>query len=120
MIMTKPPMKIVTVCEMGLNRSLHAAYIMKFRRKVDGGGFNDVVPIGMRTSTPELRKMLFDWADWIIVVDGKYAEQISQEYADKVKNWDVGPDRWFRPMDKELLDILHQHMEKEFQNEPNN
>ena len=107
-------MKIVTVCEQGLNRSLHAAFIMRWKRKIDGGGFNDVVPLGIKVSSPELQKMLFDWADWIILTDAQFKDLIPAEYATKLKLWDVGADKWHRPFNKELLDLLRAHMEKEF------
>lgn len=108
-------MKIVTVCEQGNNRSLHAAYLMRYKRKVDGGGFNDVIPIGIKTSSPELQRNLFKWADWIILTDARFKSLISEEFYGKLKVWDVGPDRWPRPFNKELLQILRRYMEKEYE-----
>ena len=108
-------MKIVTVCEQGNNRSIHAAYIMRYKRKVDGGGFNDVIPIGIKTSSPELQKMLFDWAEWIILTDASFKDLIPAEYIEKLKIWDVGEDRFMRPFNKELLALLRVYMEREYQ-----
>jgi hypothetical protein len=107
-------MKIVTICEQGNNRAIHAAYLMRYKRKVDGGGFNDVIPIGIKTSSLELQKMLFDWADWIILTDSQFRELIPHEYDTKLKIWNVGTDRFYRPFNKELLEILRNYMEKEY------
>lgn len=110
-------MKIVTVCEQGNNRSVHAAYIMRYKRKIDGGGCNDIIPIGIKTSSQELQKMLFDWAEWIILTDAQFKNLIPAEYSNKLKVWDVGQDRWPRPFNKELLGLLRVYMEKEFAHE---
>lgn len=107
-------MRIVTVCEQGNNRSVHAAYIMRYKRKVDGGGFNDVIPIGIKTSSKELQTMLFDWAEWIILTDATFKNLIDTKYTDKLKIWDVGEDRYFRGFNQELLTILRTYMEREF------
>lgn len=108
-------MKIVTVCELGNKRSVHAAFLMRFKRKVDGGGNNDCVPIGIKTTSPEFQKMLFDWADWIILTDSQYKGLISPEYDHKLHIWDVGEDRWPSTLNKELLDLLRVCMEKEYE-----
>lgn len=107
-------MKIVTVCEHGNKRSVHAAYLMRFKRKVDGGGMNDVIPIGIKTSSEDMQTMLFDWADWIILTDIRYLDLINPKYNDKMHIWDVGEDRWPSTFNKELLDLLRLRMEEDF------
>lgn len=106
-------MKIVTVCSQGNNRSVHAAYMLRYRRKVDGGGTNDVIPIGIKTMSRETTMMLFNWADLIILTDKRYLPLLPENYGDKLRIWDVGEDRWPRPFDKELLSLLKAHMERD-------
>lgn len=107
-------MKIITVCEHGNKRSVHAAFLMHHKRKVDGGGFNDVVPIGISNTSKELQKMLFDWCDWIILTDARFKDQIPSEYQSKLHIWDVGEDRWPSTFNKELMDLLRKRMEEDY------
>jgi len=107
-------MKIVTVCENGNKRSVHAAFLMRWRRKVDGGGTNDVIPIGIKTSSPELQKMLFDWCEWIILTDISLKNLIAPEYHSKLHIWNIGPDIWPSNLNKDILDKLRVCMEKEY------
>lgn len=107
-------MNIVTVCENGNKRSVHAAYLMRYKRKVDGGGMNDIIPIGIKTASPNLQIMVFDWADWIILTDKRFQDQIPQEYQHKLHIWDVGPDIWPPTLDRDLLNKLRICMEKDY------
>lgn len=56
-------MKILCVCDYGVNRSVHIAHVLKFR------GNHDTLAVGINTSSPETIAMLADWADLVILTD---------------------------------------------------
>ena len=103
-------MKFVTVCEQGNNRSAHAAWYLRHKR---GGGINDTIPMGIMTTTSATQEMLFEWADYIILMDSRFQELIPDKYMDKLKVWDVGKDRWPRPFHKELIDIIRKYADRD-------
>lgn len=105
-------MKIVTVCEQGNNRSVHAAWLVRYNAKHLGSGTNEVLSVGINLFSQETLKMLFDWADIIILTDVRFRNMIEMPtYNEKVHVWDVGPDRFEHNLNKELLDLLRAHME---------
>lgn len=89
-------MKVLCVCDQGNNRSVQFAHLLKYMK-------HDTIPVGLSTTSYETLKMLFDWADVIICTDD--TQVIPSEYMHKYKLWNVGPDRFPRPFNHELLTI---------------
>lgn len=46
--------------------------------------------------------MLGAWADYIIVMEPKFAEKFLLKFKEKIRILDVGPDVWMNPLDKGL------------------
>lgn len=79
---------IVTVCRQGLVRSVGLADVLKLHFEPV-----DVIPVGIASNTGSL-PILFAWADHIIVMEEKYKERIPEEFKNKVKVCEVGPDTY--------------------------
>jgi predicted protein tyrosine phosphatase len=84
-------MKILTVCERGLNRSVTAKYLLQDDHEVIAAGLN---------LAPDTLRMLYDWADRIVLLDARFSEGIP---AGKLVLCDVGPDRYEHHYNRELL-----------------
>ena len=91
-------MKILTVCLGGLVRSVAFAEVLKLRY-----GIRDVLSLGYDFNPPETQKMLFEWADRIIVVERFVQEKIPVEYHSKIVVCEVGPDTYGNAKNPELL-----------------
>jgi len=88
-------MKILTVCDQGNNRSVNFAHLLKYWN-------NDVIPIGLDTTSQETLEMLYDWADYIILTEAIQKYKMPEEYNNKIKILDVGADNFPRPFNIEL------------------
>lgn len=88
-------LKILTVCRAGLIRSNALANVLKLHFKPV-----DVLACGIgehslgRMNQEDTLKMLFEWADKIIVMETRYKEKIFPQYQNKVFICDVGADVW--------------------------
>ena len=58
-------MRILCVCDKGVNRAVHIASLLKFRG-------HDTIPVGTETSSPETLETLYDWADAVIVTNSDH------------------------------------------------
>lgn len=99
-------MKILTVCDQGNSRSVQLAYPLKYKYKAD------VIPIGLDTTSKETLKMLFDWADHIILTDKEQFVKIPEGYDSKIKVWDFGDDRYIRPLNAEFAEYAKRFIEE--------
>jgi predicted protein tyrosine phosphatase len=91
--------KFMTVCEGGNVRSVSMAFILKYEFHQDAVAFSH------SRNKDGLLKLLADWADYIIVMEPKFADRF-EAWKGKVRVVDVGPDRWMNPLHKELCDFL--------------
>lgn len=66
------------------------------------GLFHDAIPVSWKFNTPETIEMLCRWADWIVVMEPYMQTFVKQEFREKVKICDVGPDIYGSPMNKML------------------
>ena len=88
-------MKILCLCEQGVNRSTTLATILKNRNIKDGQAVDDILVAGCLANTSETLKMLGGWADKVLVVDQLTADRVKGIISnDKVILIDVGPDKW--------------------------
>lgn len=79
------------MCRGGNSRSVIMAYLLKQKYKVDA------LTCGYRFNSEETKKMLFTWADHIIVMTSAMLSKVPQEFRHKVLIMDVGSDIWFKP-----------------------
>lgn len=95
-------MKILILCDQGNNRSV----VLASRLKYCGDG-HDVLTAGLLTNKPSTLLMLAEWAEKIIVVD-----ETMHQPNPKFELWNIGPDRYPRPHNKELLAIVTRLIEE--------
>jgi predicted protein tyrosine phosphatase len=98
---------ILCVCEHGNNRSVTMAFLLKYVENFE------TLTAGLAYHSPETLKMLFEWADVITVPEDKLLPLIPVEYKNKVKFYNIGPDIYPRPFNKELFRIAKDLMEKD-------
>jgi len=97
-------MKILTVCRAGLVRSVSLANVLKLHYWPV-----DVLTCGIgkhefgRMNDENTLKMLFTWADNIIVMENHYREEIPLEFITKVLICEVGPDTYGNPSNPILI-----------------
>ena len=87
-------MRVLTVCEQGLNRSTTAQWLLQFSPD------REVLSAGLKRLSPETLAMLYAWSDRIVLLDGRYRRELP---ADKLTVWDVGPDRYPHHFNPELV-----------------
>lgn len=63
--------------------------------------------MGWEPNTDDTKRMLYEWADLIIVLEAHFRDLLPEEFRDKAMViFDVGPDRWVRSLDPELTELL--------------
>jgi hypothetical protein len=97
-------MKILILCDHGNNRSVVLASRLKYC-----GDRHDILTAGLETNSEETRAMLERWAELIIITDETQWQHV--EAHSKTELWNIGPDRYPRPHNKELLAIVTQLIE---------
>ncbi len=103
-------MKILVLCDMGNNRSVTIAHHLKYWG-------HDTISAGLTTNDPATLTMLSLWADRIIVTEQMHwdlmkASPHPTEIMDKTQLWDVGPDTYPRPFNRQLLAKVRRLMEQ--------
>jgi galactitol-specific phosphotransferase system IIB component len=110
--------RILVVCEEGMNRS----HTIKGQIQYWG---HDVLTVGLKRNTADTLVMLMKWAELIILTEDIQYGIIEQLLVDppflencapKTQLWNIGPDNYPRPYNKELLDIVRAYT-KENENE---
>ena len=103
--MGEKEVKILILCDKGINRS----HTLASRLKWVGDG-HDILTAGIETNDPETLHMLAEWADRIILTDeGQWnviPHVVMGDYDYKTEVWNIGPDKYPRPYNKELLAIV--------------
>lgn len=66
----------------------------------------DAIAISAYLGTDDHRRMLFEWATDIVVMQEKFAAVVPLDLAHKIRIVDVGEDVWSNPTDPELLGHL--------------
>lgn len=100
-------MKILILCDEGVNRS----HTLKSRLQYCGNG-HDILTAGLYRNEVETLIMLAKWSEKIIIVDKDMwitmPETIRHDpnYGHKFELWNIGPDIYPRPHNKELLKIV--------------
>jgi predicted protein tyrosine phosphatase len=92
--------KFLTVCEGGNVRSVSMAYTLKYDHRQDAIAFSH------GTNGDDALKLLADWADYIVIMEPKFAERFMESWKSKLRCVDAGPDRWFNPLHPELYKMV--------------
>jgi predicted protein tyrosine phosphatase len=87
-------MRILTICEQGLNRSVTCKYLLQDSHEVIAAGLN---------LTPDTLAMLVDWADRVILLDARFSTGWPPE---KLVICNVGPDHFEHHYNPELVQLL--------------
>jgi hypothetical protein len=77
-------MKVLTVCEEGLNRSVAARWLLQHQG-------HEVIPVGLNRHTQDTLDMLYAWAERVVLLDARLRGRVPVE---NLVVWDVGPDRY--------------------------
>lgn len=103
-------MKYLCVCQGGSVRSVTLAHILKYGLK------QDAIAMGWEPTSKETAKMLFEWADQIIVMQTEYKKYIPKKFLKKTQVCDVGPDIWGMSLHPDLIKKIHSKMKVEIKN----
>lgn len=100
-------MKILVLCDEGNNRSVTVAHHLKYWG-------HDVIAAGLKRNSPETLEMLSEWADRIVLTERSQVPVIQSmwptAFSSKLDLWDIGPDVYPRPFNKDLLAIVRRFM----------
>ena len=83
-------MKVLCLCQKANSRSVVCAWLL---RKTFG---HEVLAAGMVTTSRRTRRMLYQWADRIVLVVPQYAHWIPAEFRSKLRIVDAGRDTWIK------------------------
>lgn len=99
-------MKVLCVCKEGNSRSVALAYVLKKRG-------HEAIAIGTHSTTLETKKVLFGWADKVILTDVTLMDAASglDALGEKLYVWDVGRDKYFRGFDEGLMNTFKAYLE---------
>jgi hypothetical protein len=92
--------RILCVCDEGISRSPTIAARIRYRH-------HETLAVGVKSSTPETRRMLGEWCDRLIVTAPTQRYAFPEVPDDKVMVWLI-PDAYPRPHNKELLPLIEQ------------
>lgn len=102
-------MKILVLCDQGNNRSVMLAHHLKYWG-------HDVIPAGLKTNSTGTVEMLCNWADRVILTEESQLTEpvLARDLRTQriVQLWNIGPDNYPRPFNKELLAIVRRLMEE--------
>ena len=108
-------MKILILCDQGNNRSVVLAHQLKYWG-------HDVIPAGLKTNSRLTLQMLCDWADRIIITEACQRKELVEILSPamiapsmskgEIQLWNIGPDKYPRPFNSELLAIVRRLMEE--------
>ena len=101
-------MKILCMCQRGNTRSAALAYLLK-----DFYG-HDAIAAGWQSNGFEIRKVLSDWADVVIVMQPDMVVCVDEPNRNKVRVLDVGPDTYLHSRDPVLLEKLQVMIQREY------
>ena len=101
-------MKILVICQRGNVRSVTVATLLK-----DYAGLNDVIALGVQTSTPETLQYMVEWAD--LVINAGQTELVDYLDWPSVKAYvylGIEIDRWQKSMHPELMRIVVEELQR--------
>ncbi len=99
-------LKILCVCHQGRVRSVTLANLLKWKFR------HDILVAGSNSNYEETLLMLYRWADLIFVTDNRI--WIDPNFTHKVVDFNVGPDRWLVPGNRDLEKIFSEKIVEYF------
>src|SRR6266849_2021611 len=99
-------MKVVCMCQGGNSRSVACGYLLKYEYGID------TLACSWERNSPATLKMLFEWADAVIVMETYFKQYVPEEYHHKLVVIDVGPDVWANGLHPDLLDKIRTVLQK--------
>lgn len=94
------------MCQGGNSRSVGCAFLLKYQYGVDA------LACGWEKNSKETLNLLFSWADYIIIMQGIFAQYVTEEYHKKLIIVDVGEDIWFNSLHPDLLKRCNEILQK--------
>jgi len=91
-------MKILCICQKGNSRSVGFAWLLKMKYRVDA------LACGFKTQSDLTKNMLYEWADYIILMAPQYRDLIPMQYSEKLLVLNVGHDTYFKGIDESLVE----------------
>lgn len=91
-------MKVVCMCQGGNSRSVACAYLLKYKYGMDA------LACGWEKNSKATLKMLFEWAEAIVIMQACFLEYVDPIYHPKLHIIDVGPDIWCNGLHPDLLE----------------
>jgi hypothetical protein len=85
------------MCQGGNCRSVACAYLLKYKYGMDA------LACSWEANSADTLKMLFQWADAIIVMEGWMKKKVPTDYHSKVFVIDVGQDVWMNGLHPDLI-----------------
>jgi hypothetical protein len=99
-------MKLLILCDIGANRSVTLAHILKFQN-------HDVLTAGLKTNSPETLTLLASWADLVIITArDQLSDAVLIAEPTKIRVMPIGPDIYPRPFNKDLYRICKRLVEQ--------
>ncbi len=99
-------MKVVTMCQQANCRSVGLGIVLKDHHQVD------CVAVGYNANSPELRGMLYAWADAIVLMQPGMLPYVPPEFHGKTLICDVGPDGYWHARNEQLQAKCHEWVNK--------
>lgn len=90
-------MKVVTMCQGGNSRSVACGFLLKYKYGMDA------IACSWQKNSPETLKMLFEWADAIIIMQEIFRQFVPVEFHPKLYVIDVGEDIWANGLHPDLI-----------------
>lgn len=99
-------MKVVTMCQQANCRSVGLGIVLKDHHQVD------CVAVGYNANSPELREMLYSWADAIVLMQPGMVTSVPWQFRVKTIVCDVGPDGYWHARNEQLQAKCHEWVNK--------
>ena len=93
-------MKILCMCRGGQTRSVALTFVLKKWHKSVAA---DSLACAWSRNSKETLRMLFEWADRIVLVQPHHAGQVPKEFHTKLVCLNIGRDRFGTPKNPELI-----------------
>lgn len=90
-------MKVATLCQAGSVRSAGLKHLLNYKYN------HDALSCGWEGNSKETLKMLFTWADYIVITQGEFIEYVPEEFHGKTFCYDVGEDTYGYAFHPELI-----------------
>lgn len=107
-------MKVLTLCRGGHVRSVALKYKLHYQCEER----HDVLACGYESNSQETREMLYEWADYIVVMQSHFAQFVPKKFHNKANGerklfcYDVGEDRFMNPFHPELQKMLDDMLDR--------